>query len=113
MIILYAILGTQPYILSKDEKMDHLKWNERWKYFYQQKLLKGDEYNMDSDINKGEVWLKNYLIGLFVNGKISYSLWDLLYNYLLIFDPRKRKNGKEIWEHSWFDGYRNSIKVNR
>ena len=55
MIILYAMLRTQPFILSKDKKLDLSKWNERWKYSSEQKLLKGGEFDVDSQINEGEV----------------------------------------------------------
>ena len=108
LIILYILFGNHPYIL--DEKEDD-KWNRNW-YWYYTKVLKGGKYDMDSDKNKGSIALQNYLIGLYVEEKISKDLFDLLFNYILIFDPRKRASCKDVYNHKWFDDYRMSLKKN-
>ena len=102
LIILYILFGTNPYSLNEKESK---KWNSA-KYWYNQKVLRGGKYDMDSDKNKGEIWLRNYLLELYVNDKISKELFDLLHNHMLIFDPRKRSNCKIIYNHVWFDEVR-------
>ena len=84
LIILYILFGTQPY--------DRVGWIMTPRHWYKKELLKGDKYDMDSDKNKGEIWLRNYLMDLYVNDKISQELFDLLHNHMLIFDPRERSN---------------------
>ena len=98
LIILYILFGTQPYDIEG--------WIMTQRYWYKKELLKGGKYNMDSDKNKGEIWLRNYLLDLYVNDKISKELFDLLHNHMLIFDPRKRSNCKVIYNHVWFDEVR-------
>ena len=59
------------------------------RYFYEAKLLKEEKYDKDSDKNKGEIWLRNHLISLYFENKISKDLFDLLHDHLLVFDYRK------------------------
>eukprot|EP01083_Nonionella_stella_P283957 966541_1 len=91
LIILYILTGKNPYQLTKEEQLKYSNSKKIYQqYFYYNKLLKNDKYKMDSHINKGEIWLRNYLISLYFQDKISYELFDLLHDYILIFDPRKR-----------------------
>ena len=98
LIILYILFGTQPY--------DPSGWIMTERRWYKIELLRGGKYDMNSDKNKGEIWLRNYLLDLYVNDKISKELFDLLHNHMLIFDPRKRSNCKIIYNHVWFDEIR-------
>ena len=61
---------------------------------------------MDIDTNKGEMALRNHLIKLMYDGKISVALCSLLHN-MFSFDPRKRAKCDDILKHSWFQQYTN------
>ena len=102
LIILYILFGTQPYILTEEE--DNYWMPDR--YWYYTKLLKNGKYDMDSDKNEGEIWIKNYIIGLYAENKISGDLFDMLFSNVFHFDPRKRANPKELWNHKWMESYR-------
>ena len=102
LIILYILFGTQPYILSNEE--DNY-WMLR-RYWYYTKLLKNGQYDIDSDKNEGEIWIKNYLIKLYAENKISQELFDMLFTKIFHFDPRKRANPKDLWNHKWMKSYK-------
>ena len=97
LIILYILFGTHPYLIQ-----GYFFEN----YWYKKKLLKNGKYDMDSDKNKGEIELRNYLMKLYINDQISKQLFDLLHNHMLLFDPRKRSDCKAIYNHPWFDDIR-------
>ena len=104
LIILYIITGQHYYKLTPWEEakcmwMPFHRWTDE--YFYQTKLLKDDEYDMNSDSNTGEISLRNYLISLYYQDKISRNLFNLLHDEMLLFDPRKRSKCKDILNHPW------------
>eukprot|EP01084_Bolivina_argentea_P060843 111157_1 len=112
LIILFILFGKQPYQLTNEEEIKYEKYSLHKKstQWYGQKLLKGAAwFCMNSDRNPGDLWLRNYLISLYFEDKISKDLLDLLHNYMLIFDPRKRAHCDKIWKHSWFDEIREKI----
>ena len=100
--LLYIITGSQPYQLNEKEKK---KWN-LYRYWYKKKLLKGGKYNMNSDNNEGEIWIRNYILSLYVKDKISKDLLELLDGCICIFDPRKRADCKQLYFDKWFDSVR-------
>ena len=114
LIILYILFGEQPYDLTEKEERKCKFLGDRYsEYFYKNKLMKKGKYNMDSDKNKGELWLRDYLISLYVQDKISKELFDLLDGNMLSFDPRKRSDCDDIWKHLWFDGVRKDMKFSK
>ena len=102
LMILYILFGQQPYQLT-DEEDNYWMVNRYW---YYTKLLRNGQYDMNSDKNEGEIWIKNYIIGLYAENKISEDLFDMLFTKVFLFDPRKRANPKELWNHRWMKSYR-------
>merc|ERR1712130_542449 len=82
LIILFILFGGHPYILNQYE-MNKICRNkqERKEYFYKHKLLRkhykrrnGKNYyyeNYDGQIDKGQIFIYNYLIKLYYDSKIS------------------------------------------
>ncbi len=60
LIILFILFGNQPYELSPSD------------------------HNANSDHNVGEIWLRNYLISLYVEEKISKNLLQIVNKYGII-----------------------------
>ena len=79
MIILSIVFETHQYDIDGSIGIRH---------WYKQNLLINGKYDMNSDKNKGEISLRNYLVDLYVNEKISKELIELLHNHVLIFDTR-------------------------
>ena len=52
--------------------------------------------------------MKGASVGLLHDEKTSKDLFDLLSNYMLVWDPRKRATPPQIYKHSWFDEIRNN-----
>ena len=105
LVILYIITGKHYFELTTWEatKCDFLPFHKNnFGYFYETKLLQNGGYEMDSDRNKGEISLRNYLISLYYVDKISKNLFSLLHDDLLVFDPRKRAKCRDILNHPWF-----------
>ena len=110
LLILYILFAKQPYLMTKEEikQYDDIKDN-----FYDEvtrvkmdwrlhKLLRGELYDCKSDKNKGEIWLRNHLVGLYYDHKLSLELFQLLHDQLLAFDPEKRGSCKSVYQHKWF-----------
>eukprot|EP01083_Nonionella_stella_P036675 100067_1 len=64
------------------------KMHSNW---YYRKLLKSDHT------------IKNYLVQLYVDNKMSLDLFHLLHQGVLVFDPNKRWNCEQIYASKWFD----------
>lgn len=135
LIILYILFKVQPYTLSEYERDNICKndWSKIKEYFYHRKLLQKKPSNMDlkgendkgnifkkmllkaSNIYKndkiksseGELHLHKYLKNLYLTNKITSDLYDMLKNHILVFDPSKRSNCAQIYQHKWFDQCRN------
>ena len=114
LIILYILFGCQPYDFTEKEERKCKFLGGTYSTYFHKKLLKKGKYDMDSDKNKGQLWLRNYLLAFYVQDKISKELFDLLDGNILSFDLRKRSDCGNIWKHSWFDGVRKDLnaKVN-
>ena len=108
LLILYILFGEQPLKQNK-----HLKGyteatdKEYWVHAYDwRRVALMKTVNQDCTINKdprtGEYWLKNHLVSLYYEEKISSELFDLLHNFVLIFDPKKRANCEVLLNHKWF-----------
>jgi len=124
LVILFALFGSQPLDISNEEKIkygqcsnvaskttdipfEHKHENEkkekqlkrylRWKMYvnwYHEKLL------------KSEHMIKNYLIKLYFDRKISLNLFELLYGGMLVFNARKRWDCQKIYDSKWFKDIR-------
>ena len=106
LVILFILFGRLPLglELTREEREEHRECIAE--FWYRQKLLRGGEYEMKSTKNRGEVALRNALVELYAQNLISAELFALLHDAMLVFDPRKRASCKEIWNHRWFDEYR-------
>jgi len=144
LVILYAVVGTQPYLLSVDEYEQHK--HDLFEFYYNHKLMRmpvdsdaddGDDNDSNDEVlddeketgfavfaclgspkankkkrvhqctqsklrNHGEEYLQNYLIKLFFDNRISQQLFDLLHNFMLPFDPKKRVRAGQLMKHQWF-----------
>jgi len=117
LVLLFTLFGEQPLDITEEEKRnyaqnddffndenkqnegmqkhlkDDLKW-KMWENWYYNKLLKSE--NM----------LKNYLVKLYYDNKISMNLFELLYDGMLVYDHRKRWNCEKIYNSKWFGNIR-------
>ena len=98
-IIHYMMMGHHLYELTEKEIADLDRW---WGavttpsyYWYDDKLMQRERYDMDSGKNKGEIHLRKHLMKLMEDDKISSALCSLLHE-VFQFDPRKRPKCAEI-----------------
>eukprot|EP01084_Bolivina_argentea_P272991 464936_1 len=68
--------------------------NNKFKKFMKKQFKKGSTGRQKTadmmDFKAGSLYLKKYLMNLYENNKISYDLCNLLSNYMLTFDPKKK-----------------------
>ena len=113
LIILYILCGEQP--LEEDGK-------KRYKYLKDLGAEDGDimtpgmrrgwrNHWYKNVILKSENVIKNKLVKLYYDNKISLDLFELLHDGILVYDLKKRWDCKKIYNCKWFQEYRDSVDV--
>ena len=96
--LLYLLNGLKnPFDLTKDEvlKYDLNDESAKLEYYYKHKMTMDTYRDM-----------QHLLITWFASDKISFNLYDLLLNHLLVFDVNDRcESCKDIMKHQWFESY--------
>lgn len=110
LLILYVLCGRQPFqedpkirrdfFLKLGAKMDD---DESWT---SDKLHKWKIHWYKSVILQSENAIKNKLVKLYFDNKISMDLFELLHDGILVYDPKKRWNCKKIYYCNWFKDFR-------
>ncbi len=115
LIILFALFGAQPLDITVE---DQAKYGQNLDLFdpqenkEQEKIFKNDlKDKMHCDwyynkLLKSENMLKNYLVQLYYENKISLQLFKLLHDGMLVYDHRKRWSCKQINDCQWFEKIR-------
>ena len=98
LLILYILFGHQPFQLTEEE-LKGVPQCDLWKTWYQLRIYC---YDHESDHNRGEILIRNFLISAYFNDKITKELFELLHDHILVFDYQKRWNVKQIMNHPWF-----------
>eukprot|EP01084_Bolivina_argentea_P157449 274382_1 len=110
LLILYSLFGKHPLQLPEEDRLkfkkDECKENE-----IDCKVLK---HQINSNwyygtVKHSENMMKNYLINLYYNDKISMSLFKLLHDGLLVYDPNKRMKCKQVYNSEWFQDFTSVI----
>ena len=109
-VIHYMMMGEQIYKLTENQieecKVSRFDFWGNGKgpidYWYDEKLLGEDKYDMDSDKNGGEIELRKHMIQLMYNDITSMELCSLLHD-LFQYDPRKRPKCVDVLNHAWFE----------
>eukprot|EP01084_Bolivina_argentea_P015259 28527_1 len=114
LVILFALFGSQPLQINDDDKKKYgqltnflnnqlnkedMKQEKKFKDDLKDKMYQ-NHYNK---LLKSENMLKNYLVKLYYDNKISLELFNLLHDGMLLYDPQKRWNCKMVNESKWFD----------
>ena len=108
LLILYILCGEQP--LEED-------WEKRFKYFTDLGVEEDGEVSAQMNCNWKYHWyknvilesenvIKNKLVKLYYDNKISLGLFELLHDGLLVYDPKKRWDCKKIYNCKWFQDLR-------
>ena len=113
LVILWILCGEQP-LEEDEEKRDKL-------ISVSQSLSKESVKSMRSGtgtvkqwviiwykdiIEKSEHIIKNKLVQMYYDNKISLDLFELLHDGMLTYDPKKRWNCKQIYQCKWFKDLR-------
>eukprot|EP01083_Nonionella_stella_P010680 30378_1 len=86
LIILFVMFGSQPLQIPLKKQTQTMIREWYYKHVIQSENL-----------------IKNYLVKLFYDNKISLHLFELLHDGLLVFDAKKRWSSKQILECKWFN----------
>lgn len=118
LVLLFTLFGEQPLDITEEEKR---KYAQNDDYFADDENHKNDEMqeNLKNDLKrkmyedwyynkllKSENMIKNYLVKLYYDNKISMNLFELLYDGMLVYDPRKRWDAEKIYNSKWFGNIR-------
>jgi len=104
LVILYVMFGHQPLEIPRSkQKQFQIKSNDDEQEILRKKALKAKMSKnwYCEHIKKSENYIKNYLVKLYYENKISLSLFKLLHDGVLIYDHKKRLNCKEIYNSEW------------
>ena len=98
LVILYALFGTHPLMILKEEldkcNNDRSKQYILYNHWYHNVLL------------KAETKMKYFVLQLLFDQKISLELYELLSNGMLVWDYKKRYNAEQCYKHKWFKDLR-------
>ena len=102
LVILHCILGEQPLNTTmEDRKKYGVESAEDWNNNPQRvRELRADWVGR---LPGTEKMLRNFLVKLYYDGKISLDLFELLFNGILVYDPKKRWNCERIYYCKWFE----------
>eukprot|EP01083_Nonionella_stella_P003860 11105_1 len=105
LIILYILFGEQPLQVPDSERVKYRITNaeNETEMFHKHMIRKQVLTNWYYGHVKGsEAMMKEYLLSLYSQNKISRALYELLNDGILIYNPKKRWNCKTIYNHRWF-----------
>eukprot|EP01084_Bolivina_argentea_P276681 472152_1 len=102
LVILYSLLGSQPLQLPKEQRLKYKNNNIKdVKYNILRHQIHSNWYY--ESVKNCDKFIKNYLIKLVYNEKISLSLFKLLHDGLLVYEPTKRMRCAQVYNCEWFN----------
>jgi len=121
LVILFCLFGEQPLEITDDDKR---RYGQNEDLAFHQNLNgeqrnKNKEKQFKKDLKKkmwtdwyyqkllsSEVSMKNYLVNLYYDNKISLDLFELLNDGMLVWDASKRWDCPQIYASKWFASIR-------
>ena len=112
LIILYILTGSQPLQIPETQRSKYrIQTGDDEKEILRKRVLRKQILTnwYYGKVKDSENTIKKYLYTLFQERKISFHLYQLLKDGILVYDPNKRLNCKQIYNSEWFKVTQNNL----